>query len=337
MKPSARLAKLFFGVLIVAFFLVDFLDHLAPMKEVLDSNTLSLRIGDNSFSAYVFAKTIFTIIIVFWLTSIIAHFGERRITSIQGLRESNKELITKAFQTLVYFLAFVIGLDILGIDLTTLTIFSGAVGIGIGFGLQKITSNFISGLILLYEKSIENDDLVELADGTYGFVRHTGARYTLIETLECKEIMIPNEDFITSRVTNWTYNSNKGRLELTVGVSYLSDIEKARELILEAAREEPRCIMDPEPACFLREFSDSSVKFLLFFWIGDITEGRQESRSDIMRSIWRKFKENDIKIPYPQLDLHIKNPEELKGIIEAITGQVSHGPHANSEEQPLDK
>lgn len=124
--------------------------------------------------------------------------------------------------------------------------------------------------------------------------------------------MIPNEDFITNRVTNWTFSNSKGRVEINIGISYESDIEKAMELILEAAKEHPRCVDDPEPTCYLREFADSSVNFLLFFWVADVTEGRFEPKSDVMRSIWKKFKEHNITIPYPQRDLHIKNPEALK-------------------------
>ena len=276
----------------------------------LDSEVFAFYFGETRISAYQITKALITIIILFWITGIFSEFGERRISNLQKIKPSNKSLITKAFQILIYLIAFLIGLDIIGVDLTTLAIFSGAVGIGVGFGLQKITSNFISGIILLFEKSIETEDLVELTDGTYGFVRHTGARYTLIETFDGKEIMIPNEDFITSRVTNWTFSNNHGRVEIIIGVSYDSDIEKARELILEAAVEHPRCIADPEPACYLTDFGDSSVNFLLYFWVSDVTEGRFEPRSDVLRNIWRKFAQHEITIPFPQRDIHIKGGSE---------------------------
>ena len=195
----------------------------------------------------------------------------------------------------------------LGIDLKVLAIFSGAIGIGIGFGLQKITSNFISGLILLFEKSVKSDDLVELASGAYGFVRHIGARYTLVATHEGKEIMVPNEDFITGRVTNCTFSNKKGRIEISIGISYESDIEKAMDLILESAKEYSGCLDDPGPSCFLREFADSAINCVLFFWVLDVREGILKHKSNIMRSIWRKFKEHDIVIPYPQRDIHVRN------------------------------
>ncbi len=123
---------------------------------------------------------------------------------------------------------------------------------------------------------------------------------------------MPNEDLITSRVTNWTYSNSRGRTEIAFGVSYSSDIEKAQELILEAAREHPRCVSDPEPKCFLRNFGDSSVDFLLHFWVEDVSLGRWEPQSDVMFSAWRKFKEHGIEIPFPQRDIHIRSPEIIQ-------------------------
>ncbi|MBT6547667.1 MAG: mechanosensitive ion channel, partial [Gammaproteobacteria bacterium] len=208
----------------------------------------------------------------------------------------------------IYLVAFLVGLDFVGIDLTTLTVFSGAVGIGLGFGLQKIASNFISGLILLMEKSIEEGDLIELSDGTFGYIRRASARYTLVETFDSKEILVPNEDLITSRVVNWTFSNSSARIEIELGVAYDSDIDLAHDLILAAAREHPRCAIKPEPACFLRFFGDSSVNFILHFWVEDVTLGRWPTQSEVMFSIWRKFKDNGIEIPFPQRDLHIKGP-----------------------------
>ena len=312
LKPQAWIAKILLAILIVGFFSLGFLDYLQPIKEFLESDSVSFKIGDTRFSLYIIIKSLLTIIMLFWLTGIFSDFGEKKIKSFKGIKSRNKTLITKAFQIFIYFVGFIIGLDILGIDLTALTVFSGAIGIGVGFGLQKITSNFISGIILLFEKSVKNDDLVELSDGTYGFIRNTKSRYTLIETFEGKEVMIPNEDLITNRVTNWTLSNRKGRIEINVGVSYESDIEKAMELILESAKEHPRCIDDPEPNCFLKEFADSSVNFKLFFWVDDVTEGRFRPKSDVMLTIWKKFKENNITIPYPQRDVYIKNQDALK-------------------------
>jgi small-conductance mechanosensitive channel len=308
-KPRVWFAKMVLFILLVSFFALGFLGYLTPIKAFLDADVFSFKVGEARFSVYLIAKYTLTTIVVFWVARVFSDFWVKRIRNMKKMRSSNKSLVVKVIQIAVYCIAFLIALDIMGIDLTALAIFGGAVGIGIGFGLQKITSNFISGLILLFEKSVEEDDLIELSDGIFGIIKHLGARYTLVETFEGKELMIPNEDFITSRVTNWTYSNAKGRAEVTLGVSYDSDIEKARELMLEAAREHPRCSADPEPECYLRSYRDSSVDFLLFFWVDDVVLGRYEPQSDVMFSIWRKFKEHDIKIPYPQRDVFIKNYE----------------------------
>ena len=312
LKPSTWIAKVLLFLVVVGFLSLDFLETLQPVKAFLDSENLSFSIGQTRISAYLMTKALITIVLFFLITGILSEFGEKRIKSIRGIHSSNKALINKAFHIFIYFFGFIIVLNILGIDLTAFAIFSGAIGIGIGFGLQKITSNFISGLILLFEKSIENGDMVELSDGTYGLIRKTSARYTLLETFEGREMMIPNEDFIINRVTNWTFNNRKGRLELNIGVAYESDIEKVMELILEAAREHPRCINDPGPSCYLKEFGDSSVNFMLFFWVEDVSHGRYRAKSDVMMNVWKKFKKHNIAIPFPQRDIYIKNASDFK-------------------------
>jgi small-conductance mechanosensitive channel len=312
LRPKEWIVKLLLAIVVVAFLAAAFLGYLNPIITFLDSDTLAFQVGETRISAYLVVKALLAITLLFWVAGLFSDLSEKKIKTLRNIKASNRSLITKALQIFIYFIAALIALDVLGIDLTALTVLGGAIGIGIGFGLQKITSNFISGLILIFEKSIEEDDLVELEDGTAGFVRHTGARYTLIETFEGRELMIPNEDFITKRVTNWTFSNTKGRIDIDVGVSYGSDLEKASELILEAANEHPRCSKDTAAECFLVEFGDSSVNFTLFFWVDDIIEGRKRPRSDVLFSIWRKFKENNIEIPFPQRDLHIKNPEALK-------------------------
>jgi small-conductance mechanosensitive channel len=256
-------------------------------------------------SLYQLIKRITFLILLIAFANYLLDKGAKYFRRLRRITPSNKPLIIKIYQIFICFAVFMTALNILNIKLASLAFFGGAIGIGIGFGLQKITSNFISGLILLFEKSIEEGDLVELENGVYGFIKHTGARYTLIETFDSKEVMIPNEEFITKNVINWTYTNKQGRVDIHVGVSYKSDIEKARELILEAAGEHEMCCKDPEPNCFLREYGDSSINFLLYFWVDDVTLGRFEPQSDVMRAIWRKFKDNNIEIPFPQRDVHI--------------------------------
>ncbi len=311
LKPRAWIAQLLLAALIIIFLSLGYSGYLQPLRAFLDSESLAFTVGDVRFSVYVLLKAVLTVIIAFWLAGIFAEFGEKRIRQLQKIKASNRALLTKAFQAVVYFIALLIALDVLSIDLTGLAIFSGAVGIGVGFGLQKITSNFMSGLILLFEKSVEEGDLVELDSNTVGFIRQTGARHTLMETFEGREIMIPNEDFITNRVTNWTYSNSQGRIEINIGVSYATDLEKAYALILEAANEHPRCSKSPAAECFLVNYGESSVDFTLYFWVDNIIDGRKRPRSDVLFAIWRKFKENGIEIPFPQRDLHIKNQGAL--------------------------
>jgi len=311
LKPS-RLIRIIVFLALILIAIAALLGYLEPIKKILDSNALTLETGNLKISLYEVLKGLFALTVLFWLASLISSAGEKRLKSLKKIKSSNKALLVKGYQALIYFFVFIIALEVMGIDLTSLAVLGGAIGIGIGFGLQKITSNFISGLILLFEKSVEEGDLIELSDGTYGFIRQTGARYNLLETFDGKEIMIPNEDFITNRVVNWTYSNKRGRIAIPIGVSYESDIEKARSIILEAAINHPRSSKEEPPQCHLREYGESSVNFLLYFWVDDVTTGLYEPQSDVMRSIWKKFKQHNIVIPYPQRDLHIKNIRELK-------------------------
>ena len=312
LTPRVWIVKLTLAVAIISFLGLGYLGYLSPIKKFLDSEALTFRLGETRLSLYLIVKAFLAIIVSLWITRIFSEFGEEKIKKLHHIKTSNRTLIAKGFQIVLYFVAFLIVLDVLGIDLTGLAIFSGAIGIGIGFGLQKVTSNFISGLILLFEKSVEEGDLVELDNGVVGFIKYTGARYTLVETFESREIMIPNEDFITNRVTNWTYTNNQGRIDIDVGVSYGSDLKKAYRLILEAANEHQRCSKNPKPECFLVSFGDNSINFKLYFWVDDIIEGRKRPKSDVFFSIWEKFNENGIEIPFPQCDLHIKSMESIK-------------------------
>ena len=311
-KPKGIHAKWLIFLTLTLLLAFGALGHFDIVREYLDTEALTFKAGAFEISAYRALKSILIVVLIFWLAAIVSDFAEKRIGEFKKIRAANRALILKIVHIGIYIIAALFALDIVGIDLTTLTVFSGALGIGLGFGLQKIASNFISGLILLFEKSVEQDDLIELSDGTFGFVRKANARYTLIETFDSREILVPNEDLITNRVVNWTLTNTKGRIEIAIGVSYDSDIEKALELILESAQEHPRCINDPEPKCYLRNFGESSVDMILHFWVADVAEGRWVPHSEVMLSIWRKFHEHNIQIPYPQRDLHIKSSEIIK-------------------------
>ena len=311
-KPETSVGRWLIALLIAAVLTLGSLGYLEPVKTLLHTEALTYTLGNYSVSLYQVLKGLVALVALFWVAAIISATGENRLKKLEKIRAANRALLIKGFQSLVYLVFSLFALDILGIDLAALAVLGGAIGIGIGFGLQKIASNFISGLILLMEKSVEEGDLIQLNDGIYGFVRQTGARYTLIETFDGKEIMVPNEDFVTNRVTNWTYSNSRGRVEILLGVSYDSDIEKARELMLEIAKAHPRCSAEPVPQCYVRDFGQSSIDLLLYFWVDDVSLGRYEPRSDVLRTIWKRFKSEGITIPFPQRDITIKNPEVLK-------------------------
>jgi len=282
---------------------------LEPMIDLL--NKYKITIGTLALTPLVLLKAILTFVVVFWLASTISNGIEEYIKSTSKVRSNTKILLTKLSELGIYFVCVLIVLNSLGVNLTSLTLLGGALGVGLGFGLQKITSNYVSGLILLLEKSIEVGDLIEMDGGVFGFVRQMGGRHTLIETPEGKEVLIPNENFIVSRVSNWTYSNTSGRVEIKIGVAYGSDLNLVKQILLDAAKAHPRCIKDPEPNVFLREFGDSSINFLLFFFVPDVQEGRFGAQSDVMMTIWEKFQDHKIEIPFPQRDLHIKGPISL--------------------------
>lgn len=325
LKPSGHIAQFLIIVLVAALVYASNAGYLDALREILSNKEFAFFIGDYEMTIYMLLKGIFIVALLFWGTAIVSSFGEARINGMHHVKRNTQVLLTKIFQIILYVAAFLIGLNMLGIHLTALAVFGGALGIGIGFGLQKVTSNFISGMILLFERTINQDDLIELQGGFSGFVRRINARFTLIETFDGKEIMIPNEDFITSQVINWTYSNKNGRIDINVRVAYDTDLDKAQELILQAAKEHPRCMHEPSPSCFLNTFNESSIDFLLYFWVSDVTEGRLAPRSEVMFSIWRKFRDAGIQIPYPQRDMHIRiqSDADKPAVEAALTGKGS--------------
>lgn len=307
-EPNSRLRPVLLWALFLALcgvLVAGVAGWLEPVQAALSDERLSFSVGDFSFSAFDVARVIVVLALVYWMAAVIAGVLDQRIRAVKTFKSGTRSLIAQMVRIAIYIIAGLITLDVVGLDLTALTVFGGALGIGVGFGLQKIASNFISGLILMAERSVEEGDLVELADGTMGFVRRSSARYVLLETFDGKEILIPNEELITGRVINWTLTNTRGRVEIKVGVAYGTDLHLAQALMLEAAREHPQSIEDPAPVCVLRTFGDSSIDFTLWFWIGDVTKGRLVPQSEVMFAIVDKFKAHGVKIPFPQRDLHI--------------------------------
>ncbi|WP_459838064.1 mechanosensitive ion channel family protein [Halanaerobaculum tunisiense] len=224
---------------------------------------------------------------------------------MSNLNPSLQVLINKFIRFTVFGLAIITSLSSIGIDLTTLTVLSGAIGVGIGFGLQNIVSNFISGIIILIDNSVKPGDVIEI-DNTYGIVSRLNSRFVSLGTLKGEEYLIPNEDFITKKVVNLSYSDKLIRLEVPIGISYDSNVEQAIKLVEEVAHNNPRVTELQNPSCLLTGFGDSSVNLKLRFWITDPEKGLDNIKSNIRLGIWKSFQKHDIEIPYPQHNLHLQ-------------------------------
>ena len=269
-------------------------------------NSWTFQIGSLKISLYQIFKSLFVAVTLYWSVRKILNIAENNISKANFIRPSLRALAIKFLQIFLYVIFALWLLNIIGVPLTSLTVFSGAIGIGIGFGVQRIVANFISGIIILIEETLKQDDIVELEDGSFGSIKKTHARYTLVETFDGKEIFIPNEEFITKRVTNWTYSHKRTRQSIMISVSYESDLPLAQKLMLEAAIEHEGIAKSPAPYCYLMGFGDSSVNFLLRFWFNRIDSNIYEPRSELLFAVWRKFKASGIEFPYPQQDVHIR-------------------------------
>lgn len=310
-EPSET-KKLFFYakwaifLLMCSLIYLNYAGFLEPAVKFLDSPELTFKAGKTQISLYEILLSIMALVATVWAADVISDFGEARIKSLRGITKANKALISKFWQILVYVLAFMIGLSFVGIDSSSLALFSGALGIGLGFGLQKITSNFISGLILLFEKSIVTDDIIELKDGTSGTVKEIRARFTLVQMGEGKEVLIPNEELVINKVINVTYSHKKGRLEVKLPLAYDTDLEKAKKLMLEAASEFEKTLEDPAPNVYVRELTGDGVMVFLYFWVEDVREGRMFPISEVMSGIVKKFKKANILIGGPPKTVLLK-------------------------------
>ncbi len=266
---------------------------------------LAVNLGSLRISALTLVKAMLSLAVLLWLATLASRLFERRITTLPNLTPSLQVLFVKVFKIVLVVIAIVAALRTVGVDLTAFAVFTGAVGLGIGFGLQKAVSNFVSGVAILLDRSVKPGDVISVGD-TFGWVESLGARYVSVLTRDGREFLIPNEDLITQQVINWSYSSNHVRLRVPVGISYKADVHKAIALCLEAADETKRVLQVPKPVCLLKGFGDSSVELELRFWINDPKNGVGNVRSDVMLSLWDKFHAQGVEIPFPQRDLHIK-------------------------------
>ena len=267
-------------------------------------------LGDITISVWGIAAGTLAFALTLWVSLGIARIVEGQVQGLKRLSPSLRVLIVKIIRITFIVAATMVALSSMGINLSSLTVLGGAVGLGLGFGLQKVVSNFVSGIILLLDNSIKPGDVIEI-EGSYGWINNLHARYASVITRDGTEHLIPNEDLITQRVINWSFTDELVRLRVPIGVSYNADPHECIRLILEVTNSIDRVLKNQAPACLLKGFGESSVDLELRFWVGDPANGVSNIKSEILLKVWDIFKEHNIEIPFPQRDLHIRSSEVL--------------------------
>ncbi len=267
-------------------------------------DSLGFTIGDFSLSIWTLLAAITTIAVLVTLARLFTQVVAANIRSNEDISPSMQVLAIKVLQVIAFGAAFFIGLKMVGVDLTGLAVLSGAIGVGLGFGLQKVVSNLVSGIIILLDKSIKPGDVISLGD-TFGWINALGARYVSITTRDGKEYLIPNEDLITGQVVNWSHSNDFVRLDIHFGTAYGDDPHLVRKLAIDAAKGVDRVLASRPPVCHITGFGDSSVDFILRFWIRDPTGGLTNIRGNVFLALWDTFQENGISIPFPQREVRM--------------------------------
>ncbi len=273
-------------------------------------DALAVQVGTVRISLWFTLQAIALTAILLWAAVVLGQIAERWIARSTDLTPSLRVLLGKLVQIALLVLAGAIALAVLGIDFTALAFFGGALGLGIGFGLQKVVSNFVSGIIILLDKSIKPGDTIAIGE-TFGWVRSLRARFVSVITRDGREYLIPNEDFVTQRVENWSFTDTLVRIDVTFGVSYNSDPHVVRKLAVEAIRGVERVQTSPPPLCHLTGFGESSLDFILRFWIADPQAGVTNVRGAALLACWDAFKAAGIEIPYPHREVIMKRPVEM--------------------------
>ncbi|HCU65834.1 MAG TPA: mechanosensitive ion channel protein MscS [Rheinheimera sp.] len=267
---------------------------------------LALTVGTTRISLLMVLELIMLITAAFtvslWLSEIIS----QRLKNSRSISPSMQVGLVKFSKFFLVTVAFLVALNAAGISMSSLAVFGGALGVGLGLGLQRIASNFISGFILVLDRSVKPGDLITVGEN-FGRVEQLNARYVVLRNRQGVDSLIPNEHLIINEVTNWSYADPNVRLEIDVQVSYNDDPEQAMALMLESAYASPRVLTTPEPTVRLLNFADNGIHLQLRVWIADLENGRGAVKSDINRAIWHKFKQQGISFPYPQRDLHLKS------------------------------
>jgi small-conductance mechanosensitive channel len=292
---------------------LSILGLLEPTIDALDS--VAIVLGGLRLTPLLLIKLGVLLVAALWLTNIASNFVESRITQSSDLTPSLQVLLVKIIRLSLMAFAVAIVLSAVGINLSALAIFSGAAGVGIGFGLQKIVANFISGIILLVDKSVKPGDLVTIGDNT-GRINEMKTRYISVAAGDGREFLIPNEDLVTQKVTNWTYTDKNTLVKVNFATNYDADPRLVCKLAVDVGVAAPRAIKSKPPNCILTEFAEAGMKFALTFWIAD-PDGMDNVKSDVMLSLWDAFKREGIQVPYPVREIRVRGALPVETITEA--------------------
>ncbi|MDU8913574.1 mechanosensitive ion channel family protein [Aestuariicoccus sp. MJ-SS9] len=278
-------------------------------QRLLDS--LAISLGDTRLSLWLVVQAAVTLAVLIAAARFLSATSASSIRRNEDISPSMQVLAIKLLQVLLYGTAFFMGLRLTGVDLTGLAVLSGAIGVGLGFGLQKVVSNLVSGVIILLDKSIKPGDVISLGD-TFGWINSLGARYVSVVTRDGKEYLIPNEDLITGQVVNWSHSNEFVRLDIYFGTAYDDDPHRVRKIAIEAAKGCDRVLSFKPPVCHIVGFGDSSVDYILRFWISDPTGGLTNIRGNVYLALWDAFQEHGISIPFPQREVRMLEGSTLK-------------------------
>jgi small-conductance mechanosensitive channel len=300
-----------FALLIWLAIAAEYLGWLDPIIATLDS--LGVAAGKTRITVWSVLKLLFTLTLFMLVAAWISRWVERRVKRLTSVAMSTRIGISKFANAFLIALSILIGLNAAGVDLTALTVLTGAVGLGLGFGLQSIAANFVSGFVLLMDRSIKPGDVISLSgqSGTstenFGWVQELRGRYVVVRDRDGVEMLVPNQQLISNAVINWSYTDPRIRLKLPIRISYRDDPELALKVLLEACEGQARVLREPAAVSRLMHFSDSGIELELRFWISDPQEGVNNVRSEVNRAIWRLFKEHQITIPMAQREIIVRN------------------------------
>ncbi len=305
-----RAIALWIGIPMAVLHVFGWLDDVIGYLDGVD-----LSVGNIRVSLYALLRTLLFGAILFWLGRLSNDVGKQAIRTRTSLDAATREVFAKLFEIGLYVVLFLLLLQVMGINLTALAVFGGALGVGIGFGLQQIASNFISGIIILLDRSISIGDYIELEDGRVGQLRELNMRFAVLETYEGKDIMVPNERFITTSYTNWTHKDPMQRYSLEFQVAYSTDLDLLFENIRQLCRDHPQVLsgdayeLEFQPDAEIAGFGDSGIDILVEFWMMGIDDGRNRVGADLMHDIWRSIQKHGMEIPFPQREVRILNPQ----------------------------